>query len=617
MCGIAGFFSPQKKISNDELKLMTNAVTHRGPDAAGFYVNENSTLGLGHRRLSIIDLSTAANQPMYSHNGRYVMVFNGEVFNFQEIAKDLKIQCKTHSDTEVILEAFVLEGVKAIERFNGMFAIAIYDIQENLLYLIRDRLGVKPLHYFHGDTDFAFGSELKSLLQSNFIKQQITINQNAVYSFLYLGYVPEPHSIYSKIYKLPAGSYAIVKGGAVEIKPYWKPEDIVSHNVVDDFDTAKKQLNDLMLSSVKYRMISDVPFGTFLSGGIDSSLVTAMAQRNSNVPVKTFSIGFKEATHNESKFAKQVAQHLGTQHTEFVVSENDALELTDKIFTAYDEPYADSSAFPTMLVSKLARQHVTMVLSGDGGDELFHGYGAYTWAKRLSNPWVKTFRKPIAGLLSMSNNTLRRGAWVIDYKSEEHLKSHIFSQEQYFFSERELSDLLLDNIEGAVLMREDVATARKLSPVESQALFDIRYYLKDDLLVKVDRATMQFSLEARTPFLDYRVVEFALNVHESLKVKNGAAKYLLKEVLYDYVPREIFNRPKWGFAIPLAKWMKGELSYMITDWLSDENVAESKIVKLNYVKQLKTRFTTGETYLYNRLFVLALLHKWMKDYAIK
>jgi asparagine synthase (glutamine-hydrolysing) len=332
--------------------------------------------------------------------------------------------------------------------------------------------------------------------------------------------VPEPHSIYTNIYKLPAGSYAIVKNGVVDINSYWKPETQVTANTINDFDDAKKQLNDLMLSSVMYRMISDVPFGTFLSGGIDSSLVTAMAQRNSDVPVKTFSIGFKEATHNESKFAKQVAQHLGTQHTEFIVSENDALELTDKIFTAYDEPYADSSSLPTMLVSKLARQHVTMVLSGDGGDELFHGYGAYTWANRLSNPFVKAFRKPIAGLLSMSNNTLKRGARVIDYKSEAHLKSHIFSQEQYFFSENELSDLLLADIVGVVLMKEDVATARKLSPVESQALFDIRYYLKDDLLVKVDRATMQFSLEARTPFLDYRVVEFALNVNENLKMKN-------------------------------------------------------------------------------------------------
>ncbi len=617
MCGIAGFFSTQNTIASDELKLMTNSMPHRGPDAAGYYLNASNTLGLGHRRLSIIDLSAAANQPMYSQNGRYVMVFNGEVFNFQEIASDLKIQCKTHSDSEVILEAFVLEGVKAVERFNGMFAIAIYDIQDDLLYLFRDRLGVKPMNYFHYETTFAFGSELKSLVQSSFVKQHIKINKAAIYNFLYLGYVPEPHSIYTNVYKLPAGSFAIVKNGVVEINSYWKPEEKVTAGTLQNFDEAKKQLNDLMLSSVKYRMISDVPFGAFLSGGIDSSLVTAMAQRNSSTPVKTFSIGFKEATHNEAKFAKQVAQHLGTQHTEFIVNESDALELIDKIFTAYDEPYADSSALPTMLVSKLARQHVTMVLSGDGGDELFHGYGAYTWASRLDNPFVKTLRKPIAGFLSMSNNTLKRGARVINYKNEAHLKSHIFSQEQYFFSENELNDLLLQNTESEVLMNESVATARKLSVVESQALFDIRYYLKDDLLVKVDRATMQYSLEARTPFLDYRVVEFALNVHERLKIKNGVAKHLLKEVLYDYVPREIFNRPKWGFAIPLAKWMKGELGYIVSDWLSDENVVEAKIVKLHVVKQLKARFAAGEMYLYNRLFALALLHKWIKDYASK
>lgn len=617
MCGISGYFSVEKHINEQDLKSITDAMPHRGPDASGIYQNEAKTVGLGHRRLSIIDLSNAANQPMFSACGRFAMVFNGEVFNYMEIKNKLQLQCKTHSDSEVILEAFVKEGINVIHRFNGMFAIAIYDTVLDLLYLIRDRLGVKPLVYFQYNKTIAFASEIKGLLQSNFIKANIEVNKSAPYNFLYLGYVPEPYSAYTNIFKLPAGSYAIVKSGNIEIFDYWKPERKITENVITDFKDAKTKLNDLLLSSVKYRMVSDVPFGAFLSGGIDSSLVTAMAQRNSELPLNTFSIGFQEATHNESKFAKQVANHLGTNHTEFIVSEQDALELIDKIFTAYDEPYADSSALPTMLVSKLAKEKVTMVLTGDGGDELFHGYGAYHWAKRLDNPILKTVRKPLAAMLSMSNPVLRRGAKVLNYPNEQTLKSHIFSQEQYFFSQAELRQMLLPSLQQNLLLQEDVITKRKLSAIEAQSLFDIRYYLKDDLLVKVDRATMQFSLEARTPFLDYRVVEFALNLHESLKINNGIVKYLLKEVLYDYVPREIFNRPKWGFAIPLAKWMKRDLNYILTEWLSNENVEQCKIAKPEYVQKLKQRFMNGEIILYNRLFALALLHQWMKKYATK
>jgi asparagine synthase (glutamine-hydrolysing) len=617
MCGIAGFYSIDKKINSDELKLMTRVMLHRGPDAEGFYMNQGATVGLGHRRLSIIDLSAAANQPMWSACGRYIMVFNGEVFNFLDIKKELGLVCKTHSDSEVVLETFAREGVDAVHRFNGMFGMAVFDTQDQTLYLFRDRLGVKPLVYFYHNNTLVFSSELKGLLQSSYVKSNIAVCGAALYHFLYLGYIPEPFTIYRNIFKFPAGSYAIVKNGQLSIHSYWKPEEKITERVITDLQQAKAQLNDLLSSSVKYRMISDVPFGTFLSGGIDSSLVTAMAQHNSSLPVKTFSIGFKEASHNEAHFARQVAQHLGTQHTEFIVSEKDAIELTDDVLAAYDEPYADSSAFPTMLVSKLARQHVTMVLTGDGGDELFHGYGAYIWAKRLNRPLLKWFRKPLGAFLSLGNQKLRRGAKVINFLHEQHLKSHIFSQEQYFFSQKELSDILLPDLQADLQLIETFSTARKLSAVEQQSLFDIRYYLKDDLLVKVDRATMHFSLEARTPFLDYRVVEFALNVHESLKLQNGVAKYLLKEVLFKYVPREIFNRPKWGFAIPLAKWMKGELNYMLYKWLSDENVLQANIAKPEAVRHLKQKFLSGENYLYNRLYALALAHKWIKDYAPK
>lgn len=616
MCGIAGYYSLNKKISSDELHAMTTCLQHRGPDAAGYFVSDDATAGLGHRRLSIIDLSTAANQPMLSHNGRYAMVFNGEVYNFKEVEKALGIMPRTSSDTEIILEAFVQRGVECVHLLNGMFAIAIYDKQEQAMYFLRDRLGVKPLYYYEHEGTFVFGSEMKALMSVEEVRTTVKVYKPAIHTFLYSGYVPEPYTIYDKIKRLPSGSYGIIKGGKISITPYWQPQDKIEAKVQTNFDTAKKQLKDLLTTSVQYRMISDVPFGTFLSGGIDSSIVTAIAQSVSEKPVKTFSIGFKEAKFNESQYARQVSDHLGTQHHEFIVSEQDSLELIDKMLTAYDEPYADSSAIPTMLVSKLARKHVTMTLSGDGGDELFMGYGSYTWAKRLSNPLVQLLRKPVAMGMSQFGSRYKRAAGVVNYKSKERIKSHIFSQEQYFFSEDELSGLLTGAYKQNILFNEDFGNLkRKLSEAEEQALFDIKHYLKDDLLVKVDIASMQFALEARTPFLDYRVVEFALNLSEDLKQKDGTSKYLLKELLYDYVPKQIFDRPKWGFSIPLVKWLRTDLHYLIDEHLNEETITKYGVVHYNVVKDLVHRFDKGEGYLYNRLWVLILLHKWLKQHG--
>lgn len=613
MCGIAGFYSSSKKVSENDLHSMTDAMSHRGPDASGYFLNEEKTVGLGHRRLSIIDLSEAANQPMFSNSERYVTVFNGEVYNFKEVAKQLDISTRTSSDTEIIIEAFEKKGVDFVHLLNGMFAIAIYDKLEKKLFLLRDRLGVKPLYYFFNENTFAFGSEIKSLLKSEYISQTVQLNKKTISTFLYAGYIPEPFTVYNNINRLPAGSFATFDSSGIEIKSYWKPEEQVSTQVKSDFTSAKQELKNLLTSSVRYRMISDVPFGTFLSGGVDSSAVTAIAQNISDKPVKTFSIGFKEAKFNESEYARKVSKHLGTQHHEFIVTENDSIELIDKMMTVYDQPYADSSALPTMLVSKLARQHVTMTLSGDGGDELFMGYGAYDWATRLNNPLVKLLRQPIAFSLSQLGSRYKRGAQVFNYKSESHKKSHIFSQEQCFFSEDELGDLLKDDFKHEILFKENFNTKRELSAAEEQALFDVKYYLKDDLLTKVDIASMQFSLEARTPFLDYRVVEFALNLSENLKKKNGTAKYLLKEVLYDYVPKEFFNRPKWGFSIPLAKWLKTDLHYLLEKYLNEETVTECDAVNFYKVKLLVARFEKGEDYLFNRIWVLILLHRWLKE----
>ncbi|MBK8658856.1 MAG: asparagine synthase (glutamine-hydrolyzing) [Bacteroidetes bacterium] len=617
MCGITGVYALQQNFSEIDLQRMTDAISHRGPDASGFYWNEDKSIGLGHRRLSIIDLSAAANQPMTSHNGRYVMVFNGEVYNFKEIARQLDIVPHTSSDSEIILEAFVLKGPSCVHLFNGMFAIAIYDKHEKSVYLLRDRIGVKPLYVYASNKKFAFSSEIKSLRNLSPEESKFSINKDSIHSFLYAGYIPGPYTIYNEVTKLPQGSYAKILNGEITIKKYWNPQEKIESNTTKDFNAAKQELKNLLTSSVEYRMISDVPFGTFLSGGIDSSMVTALAQNISTQPVNTFSIGFKEAKFNESEYAKNVSKHLGTHHHEFIVTENDALDLIERMMTAYDEPYADSSGIPTMLVSKMARQHVTMTLSGDGGDELFLGYGMYDWAQRLSGSKLKAFRKPVASALSILGERYRRAAKVINYPREERIKSHIFSQEQYLFSEAEINELLCDHKDESEAMQfnENYSNLkRKLSVQEEQALFDINYYLPDDLLTKVDIASMQFSLEARTPFLDYRVVEFALNLHSDLKKKEGVSKYLLKELLYDYIPKHYFDRPKWGFSIPLAKWLRGELYYLLEKYLNQEAVNKCGVVRYEYVRKLIDGFIKGDNTLYNRVWALLLLHRWMLEF---
>lgn len=621
MCGITGYYSPNKLFSEAELHVMTNSLEHRGPDAIGYYMD--AFIGFGHRRLSILDLSDAANQPMFSHCGRYVMIYNGEVYNYREIATELKsnkpqIHFKTTSDTEVILEAFAHWGENFVQKLNGMYAIAIYDIQEKELLMYRDRIGVKPIYYYWDGANFVFASELKALKKLK-SKIDLKINVVAINEFLHLGYIPEPHSIYEHIKKMPAGTFLKIKGKALSIFSYWKADDMIKPQVENDFNTAKNTLTALIESSVNYRMISDVPFGTFLSGGIDSSLVTAVAQKFSDKPVNTFSIGFKDEKHNESGFAKNVANYLNTKHHEFIITEKDAIALADKLTSIYDEPFSDSSAIPTLIVSKLAREHVKMTLSGDGGDELFMGYGAYQWAKRLENPFVKSLRKPVArGLLKLSSKYKRFGE-LLAYDDETTTKSHIFSQEQYLFSRQEIKALTNPEFQKDIILKENYNTlTRTLLPEEEQALFDINYYLKDDLLVKVDRASMHHSLETRVPLLDYRIVEFALNLSTDLKIKNGESKYLLKQVLYDYVPKEFFNRPKWGFSIPLVKWLKNELLFLMDNYLSENVIKKHAFVNYEIVLQLKKQFLDKNMdYLYNRLWLLIVLHQWLEENEFK
>ncbi|MBA3705225.1 MAG: asparagine synthase (glutamine-hydrolyzing) [Bacteroidetes bacterium] len=622
MCGISGFYSIHNKFNKQDLVKMTDAIAHRGPDAHGYYIDE--CVGLGHRRLSIIDLSDNANQPMHSADNRYVIVYNGEVYNYLEIASELKhkfnVHFKTSSDSEVVLEAYARYGANCVEKFNGMFAFAIYDKQKKELFICRDRIGIKPLYYFWDGENFAFASELKSLIKLSSIP--LKINNNAVYHFLHLGFIPAPLSIFDSIKKMESGTWLHISDKNLKSNKYSSINKQIASETITNEKEATVKLNDLIMSSVGYQLKSDVPFGVFLSGGIDSSLITANAVNLSKSKVNTFSIGFEENKYNESTYAKAVANHLGTNHHEFIVSYKDAIDLIDTAFDAYSEPFADSSAFPTMLVSKLAKQHVTVTLSGEGGDELFLGYGAYQWAKRLNNPFIKAFRKPIAKILSKSNSRFQRHTDYFRFPDSNLQYSHILSQEQNCFSLEELDNILTSDFNNQPGSKDTVAlnnfgneiehVSRDLKSIEKQAIFDLHFYLQDDLLTKVDRASMNYSLETRVPFLDHRIIEFALNLSPDLKYKNGISKYLLKEILYQYVPKKMFDRPKQGFAIPLEKWLKNELRFLIEENLSKEIIEKYNIITFESASRLIKDFLNGKNYLYNRIWLLIVLHKWLQ-----
>jgi asparagine synthase (glutamine-hydrolysing) len=621
MCGISGYLSTPNSLDKKDFILATNQLNHRGPDAEGFYANDNNSVMLGHKRLSIIDLSTASNQPFFSRCGRYVMVYNGEVYNFNEIKEQLQLETRTSGDTEVILEAYAKAGAKSFELLNGMFAFAIYDIQERKIILCRDRIGIKPLFYYWDGKHFAFGSEIKMLKALPFFNK--AINYDSIPEFLHLGFIPEPYSIYKHVFKFPAAAYSIFEADSIHqdnfsppLHYYWKLQDAILPETKTDFLSTKKELKGLLIDSVEKQLISDVPVGTFLSGGIDSSLITAIASTLKKDKIKTFSIGYDTKKYDESEYALKVAEHLGTDHHAFRLTEDTVEEILYDIIFQYDEPFADSSAYPTMIVSKLARQHVTVTLSGDGADELFLGYGMYKWATRLANPMVQYFRKPIYLITQHSNLTLKRGGLLLDYSSLSHIRSHIFSQEQYLNSEKDLKHLLLDeNFSFDRFNHEVVSKKRVLSTKGKQSFWDINYYLKDDLLVKVDRASMKYSLESRVPYLDHRVVEYAVNIDSDLRYHKGISKYILKEILYDYLPRELFDRPKWGFALPLPHWLKGRLNHLLDKYLNSTIINKYDILTNLYVQDLKDRFMAGEDYLYGRLWTIILLHWWLEENA--
>lgn len=608
MCGITGFWDTSRQFSTDTMQAiaqkMSDTLRHRGPDDRGVWVDAEVGLALGHRRLAIVDLSPEGHQPMVSADGRYVIVFNGEIYNFLELRRQLERlghRFRGHSDTEVMLASFSQWGLdRAIRHFNGMFAFALWDNREQILYLGRDRLGEKPLYYGWLGETFLFASELKAL--KAYPHFQAEINRDALALFVRYNYVPAPYSIYQGIYKLPPGQVLSWNSSATHPNPipYWSLRDVAQLGIANPFtgttSEAVAKLEALLQDVIALRRVADVPLGAFLSGGIDSSTVVALMQAQSGQRVKTFTIGFYEDAYNEAQYAKAVAQHLGTDHTELYVTPKEAIAVIPKLPTLYDEPFADSSQIPTFLVSQLAKQHVTVSLSGDGGDELFAGYNRYFWGRSIwqqigffPQPWrqaaanVLTARSPqtwnrdfarIQPLLPtqlrqrLPGDKLHKLAEILPSASPEAMYQQLVSHWKVPES------LVVGGTEPATVLTDLKQSVDLPDFTQWMMYLDSITYLPDDILTKVDRASMGLSLEARVPFLDPTVVEFAWQIPLSLKIHQGQSKWLLRQVLYKYVPPSLIERPKMGFGVPIDNWLRGELRDWAEALLSEERLRE-------------------------------------------
>lgn len=615
MCGILGILD-YGNISTYDIDRLSKIQHHRGPDYCGVY-KSNDVL-LIHNRLSILDLSSNGNQPLLSKSGRFIILYNGEVYNFQELANeirsfknDLSLQFNSSSDTEIILEAFEIWGISFIEKLNGMFAIAIYDKEKEELYLIRDRIGIKPLYYSFQNNSFIFSSELKGITNSS--KTKFSVNNNSIKLYLELGYVPSPFTIYNEIYKLAPGEFLRYSKDSLERKTYWKITDQIKTEQISNENEALIKTSDILKSSVQYQLISDVPVGIFLSGGIDSSLVTALACNTSSIKPNTFTIGFEENSFDESKYAKNVASFLRTNHNEYILSYKNAIDYIDMFLESYDEPFSDSSGIPSLIVSKLANSKVKVVLSGEGGDELFLGYGVYNWLNRLNNPLFNTSHKIIKTLLyNFPSNRTKKAARYFDFNKCDNLSLHAFSCEQNIFTEKEINSVIKSEKINNRLLKSLIQQidSYNLSYEEKQSLFDLAHYLPGDLLTKMDRATMKNSIEGRVPFLDHRLVELAYQISPSIKLKNGDKKYLLKNILYQYIPKAYFERPKQGFSIPLKSWLKNELKEKVISELNTSNLEEFGIPKKMTQNLLNGFYIQNNEMLYNKVWLLFVLNSW-------
>ncbi len=640
MCGIAGLWDFAAATPEGELRRLTTAMAdslhHRGPDDGGVWLDEAAGVGLGQRRLSIVDLSPAGHQPMVSACGRFVIVYNGEVYSHEEMRPELiarGIGFRGHSDTEVILEAIAAWGVeRTVARLIGMFAIALWDRQERTLTLIRDRLGIKPVYWRLEGGRLLFGSELKALRAEPSWRPEV--DQEAVASYLRHNYVPAPRTIYQGVRKLEPGRILTLRAGAEPVESqYWDARAVGRAGLAAPFALSDLELTDqleaLLKDAVGRRMIADVPLGAFLSGGIDSSLVVALMQAQSAGRVRSFSIGFEEAGYDEAPHAKAVAAHLGTEHTELYVSSAHALETIPRLAEWYDEPFADSSQIPTFLVSEMTRRHVTVALSGDGGDELFAGYNRYFLGAELWRKlgWIPGgLRRGAAGLigavpvagwdrlaallprrlaLPQAGDKARKFADILGLADAGAVYRRLVSQWEH-------PELLLPGVAEPRGPLWDEALAREFPDlVTRMQLLDVLTYLPDDILTKVDRASMAVALEARVPILDHRVVEFAAHLPLSARIRDGQGKWLLRRVLDRYVPRALIERPKMGFGIPIDSWLRGPLRDWSESLLDPAGLAEAGLDPAP-IRQVWQEHLSGARNWQYRIWTILMLQAWRK-----
>lgn len=602
MCGIAGFVDYNVQSSEKTLKKMTDVLHHRGPDDSGysFYANSSFQIGLGHRRLSILDLSRHGHQPMIFEN--LEIVFNGEVYNFKEIRAELEkyyYTFESDSDTEVIIKAYHKWGIKAIDRFIGMFAIAIYDKDKGKLILIRDRAGVKPLYWYWKNNNFLFSSELKCFHQYPSFEKQIDTDSLGLY--LQYGYILQPHSIFKNAFKLKAGHYIEVdlKSKSINEEKYWDVIDYYNKPKLKiSKEDAKDELENLMKNSFEYRMVSDVPVGVFLSGGYDSSAVAALLQSQRSDKIKTFTIGFYEQGFDEASYAKRVAKHLGTDHTEYYCTQKEALNIIPSLAEIYDEPFADTSAIPTILVSKIAKKDVTVALSADGGDETFAGYNKYNRSlKYLSfsrkNFIAKYFLKsslPIAIQLNfLGKDRTKQFERILATLNKENTESIL--KLMRYWDQLAVNKLLIDKSAGLkTFFDTETEILNNNDDINKMLAIDYKTYLVDDILTKVDRATMSVSLEGREPLLDHRIIEFSAKLPSEFKMAHGNTKEILKNVVHQFIPREIMDRSKMGFGVPLHYWFKDELKEMIHYYLDSSRIKRENILNNLEIEKLKGEY---------------------------
>ncbi len=625
MCGICGtfLFSHEAQVDAAEVRRMNAQIIHRGPDEDGFFLN--GRIGMAMRRLSVVDLSSGQ-QPISNEDGTIWIVYNGEIYNYPDLKRDLENRghrFKTRSDTEAIVHAYEEYGVDCPTKLNGMFAFAIWDARKERLFLSRDRLGKKPLYYYKDNERLVFGSELKSLLQAKNVPRQVS--KEALDLYLTFEYVPAPHSIFADIFKLPAAHSLMIDGeGKTEIRQYW---DLHFHENGYHPQDLEEGLVHLLQDAVKIRLMSDVPLGAFLSGGIDSSCIVALMAQAMKEPVKTFSIGFQEGSYNELNYARAIAKHFKTDHKEFILRPS-ALDLTEKLVKHLDEPLGDFSIFPTYLVSKMAREHVTVVLSGDGGDELFGGYDTY-----LADSMYRRYRKipaairnhvvmPVTRCLPPGEkkkgwrNRLKRFVEGTRYPEDlQHVRWMMFLADE---EKAQLYGEAMAPVRSQYLpydyIRHYFANADSQDYVNRQLYVDIKTYLCDDIMVKVDRMSMAASLEARAPFLDYRVVEYAATIPGALKIRGAQTKYILKKAMAPLLPPEIINRGKEGFSIPIKNWLREELRPMMLDILSPARMRRDGFFNADYVQNLVNEHLQGVENHSHRLWALMVFSIWRDRY---